>query len=213
MRLLVVEDDPTIRMLLVRMLRGLPRQPEVLAVGTLAAGTAACQRTRPDLAFIDLGLPDGSGLTLLEDIQATQPGMRRLVLSVLNDAGKVLAAIRTGASGYVLKDDLPDDLGRFIERVMAGEVFLSPAIAGHIIRDVQARTSSQGMVSAGTLTPRETQVLQLIAKGYRNGQVAEQLGISPHTVASFVKTIYSKLEVNSRSGAVFKATSGKLISP
>jgi DNA-binding NarL/FixJ family response regulator len=213
MRLLVVEDDPTIRMLLARMLRDLPHRPEVLAVGTLAAGLAACARARPDLAFVDLGLPDGSGLTLLEDIQATQPGMRRLVLSVLNDAGKVLAAIRTGASGYVLKDDLPDDLGRFIERVMAGEVFLSPAIAGHIIRDVQAKPSAQGMVPVETLTPRETQVLQLIAKGYRNGQVAEQLGLSPHTIASFVKSIYRKLEVNSRGGAVFKATRGQLIAP
>jgi len=211
MRMLVVEDDPTIRMLLVRVLRSLPHLPEVVAVGTLAAGSAACARLRPDLAFIDLNLPDGSGLTLLKEIQATQPAMRRLVLSVMSDEGHVLSAIRTGASGYVLKDDLPEDLGRFIDRVMAGEVFLSPAIASHIIRDVQANPKPKGAVPGAALTQREAQVLMLIAKGYKNGQVAEHLGISTHTVASFVKTIYGKLEVKSRGEAVFKATSGNMI--
>jgi len=134
-----------------------------------------------------------------------------LVVSVLADEASVVAAIRAGASGYLLKDDMPEDLSRFLRSVVAGEAFLSPAIASYVIRLLQpAPLPLPGPEEA--LSQREQAVLSLIAKGSSYAEVAARLNISVNTVGTYIKAIYRKLAVNSRSEAVFEAVSRKLIS-
>ncbi len=210
-RVLLVEDDPVVCAFLARRVEESPAVTLLAAVGTLAAAREACARLRPDAVLTDLGLPDGTGLTLIAELRASQPAVRSLVISVLADEASVVAAIRAGASGYLLKDDMPEDLSRFLRSVVAGEAFLSPAIASYVIRLLQpAPIPLPGPEEA--LSPREQAVLSLIAKGSSYAEVAARLNISVNTVGTYIKAIYRKLAVNSRSEAVFQAVSRKLIS-
>jgi DNA-binding NarL/FixJ family response regulator len=173
---------------------------------------------RPHVLITDLGLPDGNGLALIEETRLALPGTKIAVISVLGDAATVVAAIRSGASGDVLKDDLPEDFSQFIRDLMAGDATLSPAVARHLVQLLQtdlpeARqvAMTQAALTQAALTQRELQVLEFIAKGLSNTDIGKRLGISTHTVGDHVKAIYRKLEVRNRGAAVFQAINRNLV--
>lgn len=155
----------------------------------------------PDIALIDLGLPDGSGVEIIELIQRQSPNTLSIVASIYDDDGHIFPALRAGARGYLLKDQPVAGIVDALKGIAAGEPPLSPAIARRMLAFFQPAPSTQEIA----LTARETEVLRLVAKGMTKAETARMLGISPHTVTGYVKDIYRKLNVSSRAEAALIA--------
>ena len=169
-----------------------------------------------DVALIDLGLPDGNGIDLIREIAATRPEADVMVVTVFGDEAHVLASIEAGATGYLLKRSLHDTLAATVRELRAGGSPISPVIARQLLQrfkraggpaDTGASDTSLPVapVDDGGLSERERQVLQYISKGFTVGEIADMLHLSAHTVATHVKHIYRKLQVHSRTEAVFEA--------
>lgn len=210
-RILLVEDDPPTRR---RLHEALAADPgfEVDSVDNLADARASIAASPPRVLVTDLELPDGHGTTLTAEVHSRHPGTEILVISVLCDERNVVAAIAAGASGYIVKDALPEDIGNTVRQVLQGHSPLSAAIARYILRRLQpdAPRVQEGNAQLG-LTKREVDILWGIAKGLTYNEIADGLGISRKTVPNYIKSIYRKLEVNSRGEAVFEALTRNLI--
>ncbi len=157
-----------------------------------------------DLAMIDLGLPDGSGLTVVRRLREVSPSTICVVTTVLGDDATIVAALSAGAHGYILKETNYDVLRRQLLQLSTGMPVLSPAIARRIMEHF--RHTGPSAVPEGQLTQREIQVLGLIGRGLRNAEVGTELGIAATTVAGYIKTIYRKLGIGSRAEAAWHAT-------
>jgi DNA-binding NarL/FixJ family response regulator len=213
-RVLIVEDDPEIAAALAEIVQ----QHSQLALAGIAhdVATALAALRRPyDVALVDLRLPDGHGIEIVREVAQSDTG-RCIVISVFGDEANVIAAIEAGADGYLLKDS--HDIAGSILEVMRGGAPISPAIAAHLLR--RFRTPAAPIVTAATptssagrpsLAPRELELLECLARGLSYREAAEQLSLSHHTVADYVKGIYRKLAVNSRGEAVFEAMQSGLI--
>ena len=167
--------------------------------GTVAEAVAVIERERPEVVLLDVHMPDGGGVAVL---RALGPGGPRvLALSVSDAAEDVIAVIRAGARGYVTKTIAPDELVDAIERVREGDAVFSPRLAGFVL---DAFAGGAAPVAGGDvsdldqLTPREREVLQLIARGYLYKEVARRLGISVKTVEAHVGAVLRKLQLSSR---------------
>lgn len=167
----------------------------------------------PPLALIDLGLPDGSGVELIEALQRTGAGTLCVVATVFDDDAHLFPALRAGAQGYVLKDQTPESLADMLRGIAAGRPPLSPSIARRLLRHFQPLASESAASEEPRLTPRETDVLRLAAKGLTLVEVAEALSISRHTVSGYLKDIYRKLSVSNRAEAALEAARRGLVSP
>lgn len=212
-RILLVEDDAPTRQ---RLHDALAADPGfgIESVGSLADARAAIARTPPQVLLTDLELPDGHGAELTAEVHAAYPGVEILVISVLCDEASVVAAIAAGASGYIVKDALPEDIGNTVRQVLEGQSPLSAGIARYLLRRLQAAPVAgpeRAPKASLNLTGREIDILWGIAKGLSYNEIADSLGISRMTVPNHIKSIYRKLEVNSRSEAVFEAVSRKLL--
>ncbi|MCX7563998.1 response regulator transcription factor [Xanthomonadaceae bacterium XH05] len=212
-RILLLEDDAPTRQ---RLHDALAADPgfSVEAVDSLAAARAAIARELPQVLLTDLELPDGHGADLTAEVHAAHPQVEILVISVLCDEANVVAAIAAGASGYIVKDALPEDIGNTVRQVLDGESPLSAGIARYLLRRLQPAATAGAEPAtrpALDLTGRETDILWGIAKGMSYNEIADSLGISRKTLPNYIKSIYRKLEVNSRGEAVFEAVSRKLI--
>lgn len=212
-RVLLVEDDPPIRERLANAL-GAKGDCGVTAAADLAMARAYLARQRPDLIVSDLRLPDGLAIEMLAEARERYPEVEILVISVLGDETTIMAAIAAGASGYLLKDALPEDIHSTAIEVLSGGSPISPSIARFIVR--RARQETGGARSAPDegaprLTPRELDILWGIAKGLTYNEIADQLGLSRHTVPSHIKAIYRKLQVETRGEAVYEAIQCGLI--
>ncbi|NTV94423.1 MAG: response regulator transcription factor [Thiobacillus sp.] len=157
---------------------------------------------RPDIALIDLGLPDGSGVEIIELIQRLYPTTLCVVASIYDDDGHVFPALRAGARGYLLKDQPVERIVEALNGIAAGEPPLSPAIARRMLAFFRPEAAA---APEAELTGRETEVLRFIAKGMTQAETARLLGISQHTVAGYVKELYRKLNVSSRAEAALRA--------
>ena len=207
----LVEDDPPTRDHLAETLAAGNGIELLAAVDTLASARAACDRFVPTVLVTDLRLPDGHGADLIREVRERYPATEIMVISVLGDEDSVVTAIRAGASGYLLKDSQPVDMVDAVHGLIEGRSPISASIARYIIRRVQDGSFSPPQQPAPLLTPRETDILWGIAKGVTYNDIADRLGLSRQTVPSYIKNIYRKLEVNSRSEAVFEAIERKLI--
>lgn len=206
--ILIVEDDVATRDRLIALLRSAGGYHSVQAAGTVAEGRAALLGLPAEaVMLVDLGLPDGSGIELIDAGRRRLPPVESLVISVLGDERSVLMAIEAGAGGYLLKDAEAVGVVAAIEQLRAGGAPLSPAIAVHLMRRLQPLRSQTPLLSA-----RETELLRLIAKGLSYEEVAGVMGLRYNTVASYAKDLYRKLEVHSRSEAVFEAVQLGLVS-
>lgn len=155
----------------------------------------------PDIALIDLGLPDGSGVELIEYIQRHSPATLCIVASIYHDDGHIFPALRAGARGYLLKDQPIAAIVAALTGIAGGQPPLSPAIARRMLSFFQPGPA----LPTPTLTERETDVLRLISKGMTQAETGRLLGISQHTVSGYVKELYRKLNVNSRAEAALLA--------
>ncbi len=160
------------------------------------------------IALVDIGLPDGSGVELIRRLAEESPELVPVVITIYDDDSHLFDAMAAGARGYLLKDQSRGVLRKYLLRIAAGEPVLSPSIARRMMAffqqaDVSRLQDARAQCSA--LTPREQDVLKLLAKGLRNGEVAKSLAISEHTVADYVKSIYRKLEICSRAEAALAA--------
>lgn len=180
----------------------------IAQAATLAQAMPLCEPP-PPLALIDLGLPDGSGIRLIEHLHPR--GALCIVATVFDDDAHLFPALRAGAQGYVLKDRDRDALAGMLRGIASGQPPLSSSIARRLLRHFQPmpQQADEGV----PLTPRETEVLRLTAKGLTLNEVAEALGISRHTVSGYLKDIYRKLSVGTRAEAALEAARRGLVAP
>ena len=200
----IVEDDAVTRESLRARIEAHPRLTVGAAVGTAAEALAALG-TRPDVLLVDLGLPDGSGIDVIRGALRGHVGLPIMVITVFGNEKRVVGAIQAGAIGYLLKDDQTNEIGAAIEQLLQGGSPISPAIARHLIRHFQP-APAPASTSREALTTREQEVLGLAMKGFSYAEIAELLGLSPNTIASYTKHIYEKLAVGSRTEAIYEAS-------
>jgi DNA-binding NarL/FixJ family response regulator len=172
---------------------------------------AGIRSTNPDVVLLDVHMPAGGGLAVIEAVGRTNPEVRFLALSVSDAAEDVIAVIRAGARGYVTKTIGPDDLAHAIVRVQGGDAVFSPRLAGFVL-DAFAGDAVQPVdPELDQLTPREREVLRYIARGYAYKQVARELHISVKTVETHVSAVLRKLQLSSRYELTRWATDRKLV--
>jgi DNA-binding NarL/FixJ family response regulator len=177
----------------------------ITTAASLAEGRALfAVGQRPGIALIDLGLPDGSGVSLIEDIKRVSPATLCVVASIYDDDGHIFPALRAGAGGYLLKDQPIAVIVQALRGIATGNPPLSPAIARRMLGFFQP-LEAKAVEQSPALTERETEVLRYIAKGLTQTDCARLMGISAHTVVGYVKEIYRKLNVSSRAEAALLA--------
>jgi DNA-binding NarL/FixJ family response regulator len=167
--------------------------------GDPASAVALIRAQRPDVVLLDVHMPDGGGLAVLEAVGSSLPDTRFLALSVSDAAEDVIAVIRAGACGYVTKTISADDLADAIIRVADGDVVFSPRLAGFVLdafRDAPVTPSIDAELDQ--LTPREREVMRLLARGYAYKEIATELFISIKTVETHASNVLRKLQLSSR---------------
>jgi len=214
---LIVEDQTDTRAWLVRTL-GIAF--DGIAISEAATFQAACDwiAAQPrafadpdanaprDIALIDIGLPDGNGIDLIRMLADGHPQILPIVTTIYDDDAHLFDAIAAGAKGYLLKDQHADTLVGYLHRIDAGEPPLSPSIAQRMLTHFAKRSVVDANVDAeAALTPRELDILRLLGRGLRVAEAARVLGLTPHTVAGYVKTVYRKLNISSRAEAAIEA--------
>ncbi|HEY0974436.1 MAG TPA: DNA-binding response regulator [Solimonas sp.] len=209
---LVVEDLPTPAQWLVGVLNEAFPGIQTESAATLAAARAALGRRPPDIALVDLGLPDGSGVDLIRDLAARHSACQIIVTTIYADDRHLFPALRAGATGYLLKDQPQEKVVASLRGIASGEPPLSPVIAQRLLRmfGAPAGTPTDPDVR---LSNRERETLVLIAKGYKLPEVAQQLGVTRNTAAGFIKSIYRKLNISSRAEATLEAARLGLVDP
>lgn len=204
---LIVEDDPAVSQRLENLLLQLGYQSDALMVANSVQEAEQCLcREAVALALVDLGLPDGSGIDLIWRIHEENPAVPILVISAWSTQEAILAALRSGATGYVLKERDDLEIALALRSVLRGGAPIDPLMARRIISEFASHESDKvvgdNATEAEKLSPREHQVLRLVAEGMGNRDIAEELSISRYTVESHVKNIYRKLAVSSRTRAI-----------
>ncbi|BAK38355.1 two-component system response regulator [Microlunatus phosphovorus NM-1] len=180
-------------------------EPDIVVqavVGTGREAVAAALEHRPDVAVLDIAMPDGDGLSVCAELRQAGLPTRALMLTMFDDDDNVLAALRCGAFGYTLKGAGPDELVAAVRAVARGEVLFGAGIAARML-ELFGRSASTSPFPQ--LTDRESEVLGLLAQGLDNAVVARRLGVSAKTVRNHVSNIITKLHVSDRSAAILRA--------
>lgn len=202
---LIADDHPVFRAGLSGVLDGMEDAAVVGEARTGAEAIAAAETQQPDLVIMDLHMPDLDGIEATRQIVRTSPHIRVLVVTMLEDDDSVFAALLAGARGYLLKGAGPEDIMRALRSVANGEAVFGPGIAERVLRFFAAVQAVPQPVAFPELTTRERQVLQLIAAGSRNADIATELVLSPKTVRNHVSNIFMKLQVADRASAISRA--------
>lgn len=194
-RVVVVDDHPVFRKGLAALLRagGFDVCGEA---GTGREATAECLRLRPDVVLMDLGLPDGSGVTATAHVTAALPAVRVLVISQYDDEESVTAALDAGAAGYVLKESGPEQILAAVAAIGMGAQWLGSGVPR------PAGAAPVATPDIAGLTPRESAIAELVGKGLANPAIAERLGLSAKTVANYVSAVVLKLGAADRREAI-----------
>ena len=205
-RVVVVDDQTLIR----QGIRGLLEVAEIDVVGEADDGRAALAvvaETAPDVILLDLRMPRFDGIWMLERLRAQNVDVPVLVLTTFDDDSLVLAALRAGARGYLLKDVTLERLTRAIRTLAEGGTLIAPSITDRMLRAIRSGPSPAGPEAppVQSLTEREREVLRLVAHGYSNREIAEALFLAEGTVKNHVSTILPKLGARDRTNAVLRA--------
>lgn len=204
-RILIADDHPVFRFGLRALLEA---QSDMVVVGEAESGATAVQMAQslqPDVVLMDINMPGLNGIEATKRITGADPHPAVLIITMFDD-DTVFTAMRAGARGYLLKGAQGDETLRAIRAVANGEVIFSPGVAAQMM-DFFVRGGA-GVIHPAPfpeLTPREREILELLAQGLSNNAIAEKLVLSPKTVRNQVSTIFSKLQVASRSQAIIKA--------
>lgn len=233
-RVLIVEDDPVLRTRFAADIARAPAYRVAAAVGSRREALAVVAAQPLDLLVVDLGLPDGSGLDVIAALRTAQPDCAAMVVTVFGDEEHVVQAIEAGASGYLLKDADASELVEAADDLLRGGSPVSPMVARLLLQRMRSdalqpaaiargsapesdtrASSSPGPADAGgpSLTPREAEILALVAKGYSFAEVGRLLDITNNTIKTHVHRIYRKLAVGTRGAAVYEASRLGLIRP
>jgi DNA-binding NarL/FixJ family response regulator len=204
LKVIVVDDHEMFRRGLIGLLE--ERGIQVFGEAMLAAD-AIEQATEmgPGVVLMDLTMPGMSGIEATQRLAAVAPLARVLVLTVSADDRHVMDALLAGACGYLLKDSTVDQIVEGIRAAARGESSISPSIAGHLIRRLREPNEIEPAIAGPELTPRELEVLDLVARGLDNSEIAEALFLSQHTIKNHVSSILIKLQVQNRLQAAVRA--------
>lgn len=201
--ILIVEDILETQRWLVEIVRS--AYPSATICTANSVRTALAKLTNKiELALIDLGLPDGSGLDVLRSLNKVSPAAVKVVTTVMGDDASIVSSLSAGADGYLLKETEAAVLTRQLTQLSVGLPAISPSVARRIMEHF--RLTGPVATLEGRLTERETEVLSLISKGLRNAEVASALTIAETTVAGYIKIIYRKLGISSRAEAAWHAS-------
>lgn len=216
-KVIFVENDPNVRLRLQRAISGLADIHEIGSAATYREADALVSQFKFQMLIVDLDLPDGFGLDLIRRTVANMPEVDIMVLANANDDPHVVSAIESGATGYVLKTEIENSLVSAIRLLAAGGSPVSPEVAKSVLRALRTYTThtiekTTAPIQPNPLSERETEILQLLAKGMSFNEIGDILTISPHTVTAHIKKIYRKLQVHSRGEAVYEAAQMGLIS-
>jgi two-component system response regulator NreC len=211
---ILLADDHTVMRRGLRLL--LESQPEFSVVAEAADGRQAVEQaeaTRPDVAVVDIAMPNLSGIEAAHRMSAALPHLAILILSMHSDEGYVLRALKAGAKGYLLKDSAEGDLIEAIKVVHQGRTFFSPEITKMLVADYVQEIRSRGAEdSYDLLTSREREILQLLAERKANKEIAEALNLSPYTIETHRRNLQEKLNLHSLADLILYAVRKGLIS-
>ena len=216
-KVIFVENDPNVRLRLQRAINGLADIHEIGSAATYREADALVSQFKFQMLIVDLDLPDGFGLDLIRRTATNMPEVDIMVLANANDDPHVVSAVESGATGYVLKTEIENSLVSAIRLLAAGGSPVSPEVAKSVLRALRTYTThtiekTTAPIQPNPLSERETEILQLLAKGMSFNEIGDILTISPHTVTAHIKKIYRKLQVHSRGEAVYEAAQMGLIS-
>lgn len=208
-RVVVVEDDPRFCAAFTAAIQAAPDLALAGVATRRVAALALLAGPAAEVLLVDLGLPDGSGIDVIRAAQLAWPGCQVVVTTAFADEVHVMEAIEAGASGYLLKDSSPENVAGEIRSLHSGGSPISPLIARRVLQRLRRGEPAAPAVqpraadaATAALSARETEVLELVAKGFAYEEIAQRMQITRHTVLTFVRRIYAKLEVNSKVEAV-----------
>ncbi len=205
--ILLLEDLPEIRAWLRKLVLQVFPDSQISESARVADALALVTAVKFDLALVDLGLPDGSGVDVVTKLRDVQPEAQSVVVTIHDDDEHLFPALQAGAFGYILKEQARELITEQLQRISQGEPPLSPSIARRVMAYFSAKAKPQvntNLINV-SLTDRESEVLLRVAKGYTLPEIGVQLGLSRHTIADYVKQIYRKLNVSSRAEAALEA--------
>lgn len=202
-RIFLVDDHPLLREGIERHVEGIPGAVVCGSSATAAEAMEMIPRENPDLVIMDMTLPDKSGLELMKDLRAVLPNLPVLIFSMHDELLYAERAMRAGAKGYLMKGSSTDRLTEAIERVLAGELFLSNKVSTQILHGLSQKKPKEFGVEM--LSDRELEIFDLIGRGNTNSQIADRLHISPRTVDAHRTNIKTKLGLPDGSSLVRKA--------
>jgi two-component system response regulator DevR len=203
-RVFLLDDHEVVR----RGIRELLCQDDdIEIVGESGSAVEAVHRIpalRPDVAVLDARLPDGNGIDVCRDVRAVDPSIRGLILTSYDDDGALFAAILAGASGYILKQIRGTDLIDAVRRVAAGQSLLDPAVTARVLARIRAGADTPDELKS--LTDQERRILQFVAQGMTNREIAQEMRLADKTVKNYVSSILTKLGLERRTQAAVLAT-------
>ncbi len=204
--ILLLEDLPEIRAWLRKLVLQVFPSAQISESARVQDAISPVTAVKFDLALVDLGLPDGSGVDVVTKLRDVQPDAQSVVVTIHDDDEHLFPALQAGAFGYILKEQPRELITEQLQRISQGEPPLSPSIARRVMAHFSAKAKPQAsMLPHVSLTDRESEVLLRVAKGYTLPEIGVQLGLSRHTIADYVKQIYRKLNVSSRAEAALEA--------
>jgi DNA-binding NarL/FixJ family response regulator len=203
LRILIAEDHPLYRKGMISLLSSVPEFEVVGEASTGEEAVARAAQLQPDVILMDLQMPEVNGIEATRRILRESPNIRVLMVTLFEDDDSVFMALRAGARGYVLKDADEEEMVLSIRAVGRGEAIFSPAVATRVLAYF-SKPAAQPQVFP-TLTDREREILNLIARGHPNPSIAKQLSLSTKTIGNYVSNIFTKLQVADRAQAIIRA--------
>lgn len=198
-RVFLVDDHELVRRGITALLNAHPDIEVVGEAATAAQARSRIRATRPDVAVLDVRLPDGSGIDVCRDVRSELPGTRCLILTGYDDDEATYAAVLAGAAGYVLKDVQGSRLVESVRRVAAGEMLLDPSLNRRVVARITATHTTDPLLES--LTGREREILPLIAEGLTNREIGLRLELAEKTVKNYISGLLAKLGVQRRTQA------------